>query len=315
MNLLIDRGCNLNAKKKEGDGAVVLAIQNKQAEVLKVLKEKTDLLNNLGESDYKHLVLIAVMYNSLDCLKVLLSCRTIVFREMVGEIIKKNNYEMLSYVLLECSPSSADNISAEYLQGLLDDETTAKTEDIKKLLEVKIDVLKNPVVAVVVKKEEQEFDVKQEYIEGEEDTSILGGSTNNNNKKNITTTTTARHQKYLNTSVAAEIKSMIPPTTSSSSRVVIKQEPLQEDDATFKTSTNENTRLKEKVARLEKQLKETTDANTDLKNKLKEKQDENTRLKNEQHGNGTNRKNIVKSLQQEHQSLGKESGKRRQREE
>ena len=66
VNLLISRGCNVDAKNRNGDGAVELAIVNNRAEVFKILKGKTDLVELASIDRYKRLVQYTCVYGEVN---------------------------------------------------------------------------------------------------------------------------------------------------------------------------------------------------------------------------------------------------------
>ena len=156
VKLLIDRGCDVNAKNNNSNSGLDarwLAVFQNQPEILKILKARNDWDRGVKISE----VVCAINSNSLECFKILLygeDFHHCLF--LIPQLVEKNRYEMLSFLLLECGHMKW--LTVEYLQDHIKQTTN---EDIIKLLKTKIELMTTKV----------KVEVKEEYIEDEEDES------------------------------------------------------------------------------------------------------------------------------------------------
>ena len=159
MKLLIDRGCDVNAMNFDVLPARSIAVLNNRPEALKFLKERNDWKKITQPFELAS----AMSSNHLELFKILLKDEKVPLY-LLSQLVSENRYEMLSYVLLECSEIPA--LSVGHLQELIEETTN---EDIIKLLEVKIELMTTKI--------KDEFKVKEEAVDDQDDDGkLLGGN-------------------------------------------------------------------------------------------------------------------------------------------
>ena len=156
MKFLIDRGCDVNVKNIMLHDALTIAADNNRPESLKVLKEKTELAKSVFKIFWISTDRI-IARNYVECFKVLALSEEIP-DQIVIALVHQNRYEMLSYALLECSQSF--KVMADTFKELLNE---TENEDIKKLLQVKIDMM-NEIPQIKIKEEANEEEEEEEIV-------------------------------------------------------------------------------------------------------------------------------------------------------